>query len=127
MQPGNLEIVQEQNGNVTVVRPRGAVNIETSSRFHEELMQLVRRKAPAVLVSLRELERMDTSGLAALIDAAQQLQACGGTLAVSELDGELTDDLSLAQVRSAFPTFASEQEALAELGTSGNRQDEDGQ
>jgi len=108
--------LQEQNvGGAFVVRVRGAVHMGNSPRLRIVLTRILKRRPPAVLVSLDRVRNVDTSGLATLVECAQRLERQGGRLLVAGLKPTMTDSLSLAQVKGVFPVFPTEAEALEQL------------
>jgi len=119
MQSGELEIERQDVGMCVVVRVRGSVHLGNSHELRRALQRVLKRKAPAVLVSLDAVDRVDTSGLATIVECAQAMQRYGGKLAVSGLSHGMTDKLSLAQVKGLFPAPETEAEALKQLGEQG--------
>jgi len=115
MQTGRLEITEEQVGNARVVRVLGSIHLGNSPELRNVLQRLVKEGAAAVVVSLDGADRVDTSGLATFVESAQEMHGRGGRLIVSGLNEEMTDTLSLQQVRSVFPILPTEAEALAQV------------
>ncbi len=62
-----LDIVQEQIGQVPVLRLLGALDIATLDQFREGACRLLEQEAPAIAVDLAQVTFVDSSGMGALL------------------------------------------------------------
>ena len=115
MRMGRIDMEQDWTGPNAVLRVRGTVHIENSFELRNVLQRLVRKQTPAIVVSFEKAERVDTSGLATLMECAGDMQAYGGRLLVSGLNSQVADAYSLAQAAEAFPVLETVAEAIADL------------
>ncbi len=68
--------------NATVVALSGELDLASSSALEEELERLAAATGPSVVIDLRDLEFMDSTGLSALVRAQSRLEQAGRRLAV---------------------------------------------
>jgi len=125
MRKAKLEIEEATSDRMPVVRLGGTINIENSPALRQALEARLKDRPAAMLVNLSKLERIDTSGLATLVECAQSLREHGGRLLVAGLRGEMTDSLSLSQVRGVFLLFDTERQALSEASAGTGRSGEE--
>lgn len=115
--PGRLETWVERDDRLVVIGVQGEVDIETAEQFASSL-----RGAPTgdeiVVVDLREVPFLDSSGLKALLVAGSEL---GKRLALALTPGSpVSVLLDLARVSDRFAIFDTPDAAIAEL-TGGER------
>jgi len=115
MREAEVLIEHETVGQACVVRLRGAVHMGNSPEVRKVLQHYVKKRTPAILVSLGETQYVDTSGLATLVECAQNMRRYGGRLLVAGLNAQVADAFSLAQIEEFFSVFPTEADAVAEL------------
>ena len=93
----------------------GNVDLHTSSQLRKALNEWVRNKATCILVEVREVERMDTSGVATLIECQREMEEYGGRLLLLGVNHHVGEALSLAGVENQFETFEDEEHAAEKL------------
>lgn len=78
-----LRIEAKREGNRTVLRLCGELDLDNARLLQSELESADVANASTVLVDLRELEFMDSTGLRMLLATHQRLQQRGAELAVT--------------------------------------------
>lgn len=111
-----IQIEKEQADGAVIIRVSGAVDTDNAPILRRELHALATHGSPVIVLSLGEAEKVDTSGLATLVESAQVIGRSGGELLVTGLRARATDTYSLAQIEGAFRTFETEADALAGAG-----------
>ena len=109
-------ILESSNGQLTIhmseredgkfLRPQGVVDCQTSPLLRKVLRRWVRKRVPGVVVSLKEVEHLDTSGVATLIESHEEMQGYGGRLLLADVGPQARQMLSLAgsdRLRGATP------------------------
>ena len=76
-----LESVTEDDGSVHI-RLRGELDLNTAPRVEEELRDAEGRGATTIVLDLRELRFMDSTGLRLVIDADARARESGGRLLI---------------------------------------------
>ncbi|MDP6786875.1 MAG: STAS domain-containing protein [Rhodospirillales bacterium] len=98
-----------------VVAFEGDVDLESSRRAREVLLECVGRKW-AVLVDLSQVTYIDSSGVAALVESFQSARKGGTTFALAAVSDATLKVLQLARLDKVFTIFASVDDGLAEAG-----------
>ena len=98
-----------------VVAFEGDVDLESSRRAREVLLECVGRKT-AVLVDLSQVTYIDSSGVAALVESFQSARKGGTTFALVAVSDATLKVLQLARLDKVFTIFASVDDGLAEVG-----------
>lgn len=91
----------ERRGEVMVARLAGHLDIYTVPALRSRITTAVRAETPLVL-DLRGLELLDSSGLGALIALRNRAVAAGRRLGLVSEDGQLRDVLLIAGLDRAF-------------------------
>jgi anti-sigma B factor antagonist len=96
-----LAVSFERRGEVVVARLAGHLDIYTVPALRSRLTTAVPAETPLVL-DLRGLELLDSSGLGALIALRNRAVAAGHRLGLVSEDGQLRDVLVIAGLDRAF-------------------------
>jgi anti-sigma B factor antagonist len=108
-----MDIDVQEVGSVTVVAPRGDVDMAVADDLMLRLTQLVDRGRTHLVLDLGAVMYIDSSGLGALVAATKHARAAGGDVRVCALEQDvraLFDITRLDKVLSVHPT---RQEAIA--------------
>jgi len=116
MADDELQIGSEETSKASVVKLSGSVDIDRSPRVRNALRALWRKKVPAIVVNLEEVDHIDTSGLATFIECAQELKKHEGRLLLCGPNKRVRGRIALAQLESYFVVFETQADALAALG-----------
>ena len=109
----DLQIIVKRCDDIPVIVLKGEVDAYTSARFREVMLEVVDTHGPKVVISMADVDYIDSSGLGALV---------GGLKRVSERDGKIVIVCDKPQVRKVFeitglekvfPIFESEDAAVA--------------
>jgi anti-sigma B factor antagonist len=116
--PPPLTIDDVSNGGVRILALSGELDLSTAGSLCVVLHLARREPRPRVLVDLSGLEFCDSSGLRALIGAAQEIVASGGRLAVVVPDGQsaVARLLDVCGLREHLRVYGGARDALAALG-----------
>ena len=80
---GGFEIESRQEGGDYIIRPRGELDLAVSETFETELKNALQSEASAVLLDLREVTFIDSTGIRALLSAVGRSEANGRRLRVT--------------------------------------------
>jgi stage II sporulation protein AA (anti-sigma F factor antagonist) len=112
-----LEVQEELVGGVLVLRLAGELDVYTVDTFRQKADQAVRSSgARTVLLVLRQLAFLDSTGLGAILGRYRWLQERGGRMAVAGAGGRVKTVLEVSGVSRLIPLFDSERKAVAALG-----------
>jgi len=99
------------DGNV-VLRLRGELDLHTVAQLRLSLAEALESGAGAVVVDLGDVTFIDSTGLAALLNALRRLTRAGRRLVLACEDGPVLRVLRLTRLDSTFAINASADEAL---------------
>ncbi|MCL5105224.1 MAG: STAS domain-containing protein [Armatimonadetes bacterium] len=112
----DLQIVVRRRGGVPVIDLTGEVDAYTSARFREIMLETIDGDSGSLVISMVDVEYIDSSGLGALV---------GGLKRVSERNGRIVIVCSKPQVRKVFeitglekvfPIYDEEDDAIGAVG-----------
>lgn len=98
-----------------VVSLAGDVDLDSSPRAREVLLDCVRRKV-RVIVDLSGVAYMDSSGVASLVEALQTAKRNGSFFALAAVQGTALRVLELARLDRVFQIFDSVEEGMGADG-----------
>jgi len=111
-----MKIEQEQpSSNQVVVRPIGRVDVETAPLLRERIKQIAETSARMVVVDLKSVEFIDSSGLSALVSGLKALRQGGGSICLCRPHPQALTALRLTLLDRVFPIFPSVEEALDQV------------
>ncbi|MBI5820140.1 MAG: STAS domain-containing protein [Verrucomicrobia bacterium] len=103
---------------VTVVDIGGEVDLYHSPELLAKLTELIKQKHMSILLNFQAVTYIDSSGLASLIGAFQQLRPHGGQLRLTSLSKPVQSVFTVARLDKVFTIHPTEAEALQALGAS---------
>jgi anti-sigma B factor antagonist len=88
-----------------VLQLEGEIDLYTSTEFAESLRTMIARKPKVVVVDLGKVTFVGSSGLAALIEAARNVQEYGGEFALIGVQERVQHILEIARLDKVFRVF----------------------
>ncbi|RAN85964.1 anti-anti sigma factor, partial [Bacillus sp. SRB_28] len=85
----NLKIDKHHNNGETFVHVAGEIDVYTAPKLREELLPFVEGKNKALIVSLKDVSYLDSTGLGVFIGLFKQLKKNGGELKLIDLSERL--------------------------------------
>ncbi|HXQ53109.1 MAG TPA: STAS domain-containing protein [Stellaceae bacterium] len=110
-----MEIKEELQGNVIVLRPVGRIDNDTSLAFQDQLLKCLDASA-AALVDLSGVEFISSAGLAALMTAAKTAKAKSRRIAVAALRPVVQEIFTISRFARVVSVYATTAEGVAALG-----------
>ena len=107
-----MEVERVRGNNGYVVRLSGTINVVTSSDLREQLQEVVALEEKLVVVTLKDVDFLDSSGIATLVEFLQGVLKYGGQLRLAGLQELVREMFELARLDSIFDIFDSEELAL---------------
>lgn len=114
--PPTLTLSVEEHGRHQVVVLRGEVDMASVGAVRTCLRELMLAGPTDILVDLRGVTFMDSTGLGILVAARKQARVLRGSLALLAPSPPVARVLSLTSLDRVFPCFASLEDALATWG-----------
>lgn len=109
-----MRIYRRERGGVTVLDLDGALALgEGDITLREEILQLLARGEDRILLNMRQVRSMDSSGLGELVAGKTAASARGSEIKLLHLGGKVRRVVSMTQLIGIFETFDDEIEAIA--------------
>ena len=97
----------------TVLPLDGEIDLHISPRVAVSLSQMVKKKPAKLVVDMSRVSYIDSSGLAVLIEAMQNVEEYGGKFAIAGLQVTVRSFLEIARLDQVFRIFPDLHSALA--------------
>ena len=108
-----MQVTRGTEAGAVVVDVAGAVDIYTSPELRGELKVAVSEKPDRVVIDLKEVSFVDSSGLATLIEALQGVNAYKGKLYLCNLNKTVLGVFQLANLDTIFQIKDTREAALS--------------
>ncbi len=108
-----MKISKRDVGNVTVLEPKGKVTIGSGDvLLRETIDEVLSGGAKNLLVDLKGVSKMDSSGLGELVAAHNTVSSNQGTIKLVNIPSKLYSIFGVAQIISVMDVFDNMDEAL---------------
>ncbi|MBI4614936.1 MAG: STAS domain-containing protein [Planctomycetes bacterium] len=105
------KVVARDKAKVVVVS--GEIVLMSSPRLRDVLKDLTGKKEPRIVVDLKDVPYIDSSGLATLVECYRETKRYKGVLRLAQLATNVREVFRMARLDTVFEIFASTEEALA--------------
>lgn len=96
-----------------VVPLEGEIDLHVSPQIGARLAAMIKEKPPKLVVDLSQVTYIDSSGLAVLIEAMQNVGSYGGSFALTGLQEGVRPIFEIARLDQVFRIFPNTAAALA--------------
>ena len=108
--------IKKSEAGVDLVELDGELDFHSSPEVRSELGKLVERQAPKVMVDLKSVNYIDSSGLATFVELFQKMKRYSGTLVLFNLNQGVRSVFEIAKLDTIFKLAASQKDALTLIG-----------
>jgi anti-sigma B factor antagonist len=115
----NFSAIIRQVGQVSVVEVTGKLTSLESGALRNSIAQLLKEGRKHILLNLRGLLYMDSSGVGDLVHTYMSVIKRGGEMKVVGLTDKVEEILKITQLYQVFQEFQDEQSALQSFPSSG--------
>jgi anti-sigma B factor antagonist len=113
-----MPIATRTKRGVLILEPGGRLTIGKGEvELDRAVEEFVETDAPQILVNLREVEVIDSSGIGSLVAAYSRAQARGGAVKLVHLPAKIQDVVHIAQLHRIFEIFDDERTAIESFDT----------
>jgi anti-sigma B factor antagonist len=111
-----LEVLTEVVDGVTVHRVTGRVDVSTSRNFESAIRASIGGHSPRIILDMRELTFIASTGLRLVAMAARQAAAAQGGLAIFGLRPAVNEVFEISGLQKVILIASDETEARSKLG-----------
>jgi anti-sigma B factor antagonist len=108
-----FSVEQHNQGSAWVLAVTGELDLRTSPELEERLARVFSSGAELVILDLRQIEFMDSTGLRVLLGAHQRAQESGRRFALVRGDDQVERVLTLTGVRDLLTVVDAPEELLS--------------
>lgn len=112
-----MEITESTFEGVIKLNIKGDIDLHHSPKLRTLLRAKVSSKCPALHVSFLEVNYIDSSGLATLVEYFQGCRTFSGKVALSAMNPRVKSVFDLVRLHQVFSIFVTEDEAHVYLKT----------
>lgn len=110
-----MKIQTECRNDISILELMGELDYHSSPELREKLTELVLKQAPKILINLKGVDYMDSSGIATFVEAFQKTKRYQGRLVLTELTPTVRGVFEIAKLESIFEITPTFDEALNRL------------
>ena len=99
-------------GGVTLIDIKGSLTLDEGSALGEMIHELVAKGHRKLVLNLRDVVYLDSSGIAQLVSGYATVKRHGGLLKILHLSKKVQDLLSVTSLYKIFEEFSDEQTAV---------------
>lgn len=111
----DLQISVRNDGAVPIIDLVGEVDAYTSARFREAMVDLIEAGAASLIISMMQVEYIDSSGLGALVGGLKRSTERGGRIIIVCDNPQIRKVFEITGLEKVFPLFDTEAEAVGML------------
>jgi anti-sigma B factor antagonist len=104
------------NPEVRVMQPSGRLDVTNVNQFRREVSDMATAKPKILLINLKDISFMDSSGLGALVAALKTIRTIGGELVLCSLTDQVQMLFDLTSMGTIFKVYSSPEEFAHHLG-----------
>jgi anti-sigma B factor antagonist len=111
----------EQAMRIEVMQPTGNLNATSTNHFRQQANSVLDRKPDVLLIDLKHLKQMDSSGLGALIFVLRSAKAIGCKFALCSISEYIDFLLEVTSMKALFDVFENRSQFEHSLDLLGNK------
>lgn len=113
-----LEMEFRNDGEITIIDLKGRMRAGTDIvDFRRAVKRLADEGRMSVVVNLKDVGRVDSSGLGELIAGYSTMERSGGKLKLLNLNDSVVELMMMTKLLTVFEVFEDETEAIQSFGT----------
>ena len=110
-----MQIKERKANGVVILELSGEIDISTSPEVRKAFDRLIKDEEKKVLLNFDQVDYVDSSGLATMVEMLQRLKRYGGLLRLSNLSEKVKGLFEITKLDRLFSIFPAEEEALRDF------------
>jgi len=107
-----IELIKKEIDDKVVIDVRGRIVYETEEEFRSTIEELLENEKFRIILNLKELVYINSSGLGVMINLLKKAQKLGGDIKLVEIPEEIRELFTITSLDQVFDIFESEDVAL---------------
>lgn len=100
-----MEITEQRQGAVTVVKPQGALALGDAEQFKARVQDVLTRSLGRMVIDAADLAYVDSRGLEVMVELSDQLAEGGRAMRLCAANDTLREVLELTNLAERFEQF----------------------
>jgi len=111
-----MQISAEEKNGINIYRLSGDIDINTSPDVKKAFDRIVSQKKNKIVINLKAVGYVDSSGLATLVEILKNLRVYGGKLKLSNLSPKVKGLFEITRLDKLFDITQEEDQAVGSFG-----------
>ncbi len=107
-----LKIQINEIDTAIIITIEGEVDLYSSPQIRKTIIDLIGDRKPALLIDLKNVTYMDSSGVATLVEGLQRIREYGGQLYLCNLQGAVREVFELSRLDKVFQIYKDVTDAV---------------
>src|SRR5665213_251751 len=107
-----LEFAEQQREGVTILALKGRITVGEVTPVREKITALVAAGQNQIVLDLKDVDYIDSTGLGNLVISYTQVKKAGGALKLLNLNKRNVELLALTRLHTIFEVYAEETDAV---------------
>ena len=104
--------IRKNDDDIHLLELRGALDLYSAEQLKQLVMKMIENKVERFLISLKEVDSINSSGIGALIFISSTLKKLNGSLVFIVPEGPVMNALEITRLKSYFTIAPSVKDAL---------------
>ena len=107
--------ISPRNDNVRIISVEGDVDMYSSPKLRDKIAQLTKDRIPVIMINLKEVHYMDSSGIATFVEGMKNAKKYKGKFILCGLQTLVYDVFKLTKLESYFDIYDDEETAFSNI------------
>ncbi len=107
-----MDILIEKKDDMIICRVSGEITFSTSPDLRKKLIEAVDQGVKKVVINLKNVGYIDSSGMATLVELLQKVKSAEGDLKLAETPEKIKEILDMVRLKDIFDFEDSEEKAI---------------
>jgi anti-sigma B factor antagonist len=104
------------NAEIEILEPSGRLDVTSAGQFRRQVSQISTMKPKFLLIDLKNISFMDSSGLGALVSALKTMRSVDGDMAICSASDQVQMLFELTSMSKIFKIYSSRDDFNAKVG-----------
>jgi len=110
-----MDLIETNDGKITVVEPRGRIDSATAKEFGERLSRLLNAGRNQLVIDLHNITYISSAGFRQLLIAKRSMQDRDGKLALCGVSGEVKRLFDIGAFGELLPIYPTREAGVASV------------
>ncbi|MBF0337554.1 MAG: STAS domain-containing protein [Nitrospirae bacterium] len=107
-----MKIELTDHKGIIVVSPSGEIDMYSSPELRKQLLSLIKKKSTPIIVALRNVTYIDSSGIATFVEALKKMMPYKGKLKITDIPESIMRIFNFSKLDKVFEMYDSIDDAI---------------